>query len=180
MPIAHGLVGAGIAAVLHPRPFERRGLALLVAAAVANSPDVDFVFVAALHSRGWHRGFTHSLAFALVVTLCFLAAHGWRRRAAAFAYGLAFASHGLLDWATTKFGGGVALLWPFTSDRYALGMFGLSELPSRMPPSDELRYLLLESLLFLPPFLSICLIKRRASNGVRAESASLDDEAGAL
>ncbi|MDT5155849.1 MAG: inner membrane protein [Acidobacteriota bacterium] len=180
MPIAHGLVGAGIAALLHPRPFERRGLPLLIAAALANCPDLDFFLVVASHSRAWHRGFTHSLVFALAVILCLLAALGWRKRAMVFAYGLAFASHGLLDFATTKFGGGVELLWPFTSERYALGVFGLSELPSRMPLSGMLRYLLLESLIFVPPLLLICLLRRRALNGVRAGSASLDDEAGAL
>ena len=162
LPVAHGLVGAGVVAALHPRPFARRRTPLLVGAALANCPDLDFALVIAYHERGWHRGFTHSLAFALAIGLCFLAALGWRRRGAAFAYGLAFASHALLDYATTKFGRGVELLWPFTADRYALGAFGLSEMPSRVPPVGVLRYLFVESLIFLPPFLITCLLRRRA------------------
>lgn len=162
LPIAHGLVGASLAAALHPRPFARRCTPLLVAAALANCPDLDFILVFAFHMRGWHRGFTHSLVFALAVGLCLLAALGWRRRAEALAYGLAFASHCVLDYATTKLGGGVELLWPFTSERYALRAFGLSELPSRMAPDQIFRYLLLETLIFVPPFLLVFFLRRRA------------------
>ena len=179
MPVAHGLVGAGVAAALHPRPFARRCSALLVAAALANSPDLDFILVYAFHTRAWHRAFTHSLAFALAVSFCVLVALGWRRRAEVLAYGLAFASHGLLDWATTKVGGGVELLWPFTSERYALGAFGLSELPSRVSAGEILRYMIVEALIFVPPFLVAYLLRRRRlAGGLRP--ASLDDEARAL
>ena len=161
LPVAHGLLGAGIAAALHPRPFARRCSALLVAAALANCPDLDFILVYAFRTRAWHRAFTHSLAFALAASLCLLAALGWRRRASALAYGLAFASHGLLDYATTKVGGGVELLSPFTSERYALGAFGLSELPSRMAAGEMLYYMLVEVLIFLPAFLAVYFLRRR-------------------
>jgi membrane-bound metal-dependent hydrolase YbcI (DUF457 family) len=161
MPVAHGLVGAGLAAALHPQPFARRNAALLVAFALANCPDLDFILVFAFHTRAWHRAFTHSLFFALAVSFCMLAALGWRRRAEVLAYGLAFASHGLLDFATTKVGGGVELLWPFTNERYALRAFGLSELPSRITAGEMLSYMLVEVLIFLPPFLVVYLWRRR-------------------
>jgi inner membrane protein len=118
MPISHSLVGMSLVATLRPRPFKRRWLPLVVGAALANSPDLDFLLNIATHTRGWHRGFTHSLGFAVVVALCLLIALGWRRRWEAFAYGLAFASHGVLDFATTKIGAGVEILWPFTSEKY--------------------------------------------------------------
>jgi inner membrane protein len=162
LPVAHGLVGVAVAAAVHPRPFARRCSALLFAAALANCPDLDFILVYAFHERGWHRGFTHSLAFALAVGFCLLAALGWRRRMEALAYFLALASHGLLDYATTRLGGGVELLWPFTSERYALRAFGLSELPSHVPPEEILRYALLETLIFVPPFLVVYFLRRRA------------------
>jgi membrane-bound metal-dependent hydrolase YbcI (DUF457 family) len=174
MPVAHGLLGAGLAAALHPRPFRRRGTALYVAAALANCPDLDFLLVYTFHTRAWHRAFTHSLFFALAVSLCLLAALGWSRRREVLAYGLAFASHGLLDALTTKAGGGVELLWPFTSQRYALRAFGLSELPSRVAAGEILYYMFVEVFIFLPPFLVVLFLRRRlaAMSSSAAESSS--------
>src|SRR5215208_1928194 len=108
MPVAHGLVGATLAAALLPRA-GRRGYprALLACALLANAADLDFVLVFAFHSRAWHRGFTHSLAFALALCLTFLFARAGRGARAAIAYGLAYASHALLDYATTREGGGL-------------------------------------------------------------------------
>jgi membrane-bound metal-dependent hydrolase YbcI (DUF457 family) len=170
MPVAHGLVGAGLAAALHPRPFERRCSSLLVAAALANTPDLDFILAYAFHTRAWHRAFTHSLFFALAVSLCMLAALGWRRRAEVLAYGLAFASHGLLDFATTKVGGGVELFWPLTDERYALRAFGLSELPSRMAAGEIFYYMFVEVFIFLPPFLVVYFLRRRLATSSSSEA----------
>ncbi|MCA1593205.1 MAG: metal-dependent hydrolase [Acidobacteria bacterium] len=121
LPIAHGLLGASIVAAVHPdAPFtdgRRFRLPLMVGALLANCPDADFLLVWALHDRSWHRGFTHSLVFALVVSLLLLAYLGRSRTRAALAYGLAFTSHGVLDFITTKVGGGVKLLLPFSSQR---------------------------------------------------------------
>jgi membrane-bound metal-dependent hydrolase YbcI (DUF457 family) len=167
MPVAHGLLGASLVAAVLPRVNPRRyALSLAAGALLANAADLDFGLVFALHSRAWHRGFTHSLAFALVVGLVFFVSLGRTRARRATAYGLAYASHAVLDFATTKFGGGVELLWPFTSGRFALGLLGLSEIPSRVPPAGIVKYIVVEFLIFTPPFLALLLWRRRAGKAV--------------
>ena len=164
LPTAHGLLGAGLVAALHPRPVSgRRAVPLLVGALLANAADLDFVLVFALGSKAWHRGFTHSLAFALAVTLALALSLGKRRLREAVAYGLAFASHGVLDFLTAKDGGGVELLWPFAGERLRLGWWGLSEVPSRLPPAGVLRALVIEIALFAPPLLAVLVLRRAAA-----------------
>ena len=156
LPVAHALVGASIVAAIRARPTSfRRPAALLAGALLANAPDLDFFLVFALHSRAWHRGFTHSLVFAACVSLLFVFCLGRRRARDTTAYGLAFASHGILDFLTTRAGGGVELLWPFSSERFALAWAGLSELPSRLPPLAILKWLAVEFLIFTPLLLLI-------------------------
>ncbi|WP_243287468.1 metal-dependent hydrolase [Geothrix terrae] len=118
VPLALG-VGFGPKAV--PRP-------LLIAGIVASAlPDLDVIafrlgipYSAALG----HRGFSHSLGLAAVVAL----GGAWALRKALrkarsplpAAFGFLFlsmASHGLLDAFTTG-GRGIALLWPFTEQRF--------------------------------------------------------------
>src|SRR5215213_2895101 len=102
MPVAHGLMGATLVAALRPRRSPRRfAHALAAGALLANAADLDFFLVYAFRSRAWHRGFTHSLAFALLVGLLLLFLLGRRRAREAVAYGLAYASHAALDFATT-------------------------------------------------------------------------------
>jgi len=166
LPIAHALVGASIAAALHTRPdppLRRYRIALIVGAVLANAPDLDFFLVFTLHSRAWHRGFTHSLVFAGLVCMLFVLASGRRRRRDALAYGLAFASHGVLDFLTTKFGGGVELFWPFSAERLMLGWAGLSEIPSRLPPLTILKWLAVESIVFAPLLLAVLFWRRTLS-----------------
>jgi membrane-bound metal-dependent hydrolase YbcI (DUF457 family) len=144
------LVGASIVAASGRTPAERSFKPLLAGALLANAADLDFFLAAAFHSRAWHRAFSHSVAFSLVVCLVFVLSLGRRRAREAVAYGLAYASHGILDYLTTKEGGGVELLWPFSSERFAFGWVGLSELPSRMPAIEVVKSLLLEFALFAP------------------------------
>ncbi|HVF66337.1 MAG TPA: metal-dependent hydrolase [Pyrinomonadaceae bacterium] len=160
LPLAHGLVGAGVVAALHPRPSRRRYAPLFLGALLANCADLDFALVALARDRSYHRGFTHSLAFALALCVVSLAVFGRARLREALAYGLAYASHALLDYSTTKLGGGVELLWPFTSGRFGLGVVGLSELPSLMPSVGILKAALLEILLFAPPLACVLLVRR--------------------
>ena len=163
MPVAHGLLGASLVAAVLPRKAPRRyAPALAAGALLANAADLDFLLVFGLHMRGWHRAFTHSFGFALLVWLLLFALLGRSRARKAAAYGLAYASHAVLDFATTKFGGGVELLWPFTAERFALGLFGLSEIPSRVPPAGIVRYIVVEFLIFTPPFLALLLWRRKA------------------
>jgi membrane-bound metal-dependent hydrolase YbcI (DUF457 family) len=160
LPFAHGLVGAGVVAALHPRPTRRHFAPLVLGALLANCADLDFALVALAHDRSYHRGFAHSLAFALAVCVAMLLAFGRARVREALAYGLAYASHSLLDYSTTKFGGGVELLWPFTPERFGLGVVGLSELPSRMPVGGVLKALLSELLIFAPLLACVLLARR--------------------
>jgi membrane-bound metal-dependent hydrolase YbcI (DUF457 family) len=78
----------------------------------------------------------------------------------ALAYGLAYASHSVLDYSTTKLGGGVELLWPFSAERFGLGVVGLSELPSLMPSVGILKAALLELLIFAPLLACVLLARR--------------------
>lgn len=161
MPVAHGLVGASLVAAALPRAGRRR-LLLLAGAALANAPDLDFILVFVFRSRAWHRGFTHSLVCALAVFVCLLLSLGRRRAREAVAFGMAYASHALLDFATTRAGGGLELFWPFSAERFGLRWWGLSEIPSRLPPLEVLKSLAVEFLLFAPPFLLVLLWRRGA------------------
>ena len=162
LPFAHGLVGASVVAALHPRPSRWRYAPLVFGALLANCADLDFALVALAHDRSYHRGFTHSLAFALALCVVSLTAFGRARVREALAYGLAYASHALLDYSTTRFGGGLELLWPFSAERFGLGLLGLSELPSLMPSVGILKALLSELLIFAPVLACVLLVRRFA------------------
>ncbi len=164
LPVAHSLVGASLVAAVLPREGRYR-LLLAAGAVLANAADLDFILSFALRSRGWHRGFTHSLAFALAVSLCFLLLLGRRRAREAAAFGLAYGSHALLDFATTREGGGLELFWPFSAERLGLRWWGLSELPSRLPPAEVLKSAGLELLLFAPPLVLLLLWRRKVGRG---------------
>ena len=128
-PLTHALAGATIAWAAGGRALGRR--ALLVGAAAGLLPDADVLIRSAadpLLAIEHHRGFTHSLAFVpvggIVAALAFRAGAAWDRaqlRLAIVAGILAYASHGLLDAATTY---GTQLFWPFS--RYRVGLDVLS------------------------------------------------------
>ena len=110
-------IGLGLGSNIIPRR-------LLVAGVVASIiPDLDVIsasFGVPYTSAYSHRGFTHSIEFA--VTLGILAALAWRhfRTSATTAFMFVFAaavSHGLLD-SFTNGGNGIALLWPFSNERF--------------------------------------------------------------
>jgi inner membrane protein len=161
LPVAHGLLGASIVAALHQKPTRiRYPLSLLAGALLANAADLDFLLVAGLHSKAWHRGFTHSTVFSLLICLLFLfmLRNGPIRNA--MAYGLAFMSHGLLDYLTSKNGVGVELFWPFSKARFTLGWWGLSEVPSRLTWMEILDALAVETALFSLLFITILQLRR--------------------
>ncbi len=169
LPIAHGLVGASIVAAICPQPMARRYFALLlVGAFLANCPDLDFLLVFALRSRAWHRGFSHSFAFAFLISPVFFIFLGRRYIKEAIACSVAFVSHGVLDYVTTKEGGGVELLWPFNSERLGLGLIGLSELPSRLPVTEILKAIVIEFAIFAPILLAILLLRKMIANRVQS------------
>ena len=109
-------LGVGLGRKRIPPPL------LIAGIAASMLPDADvlmFRFGATYDSVWSHRGFSHSIAFALVVAAILAI---FLRRAAppltAFAYlFVATASHGLLDMMTNG-GHGVAIFWPLTDRRY--------------------------------------------------------------
>lgn len=114
VPLALGL-GLGRTAI------PRRLLVAGIAASIL--PDLDVVAfrldIPYTHDFG-HRGFSHSLLFAALVA--FGGACGWRALHTTFGCALWFlfvttASHGVLD-AFTNGGLGIALLWPWSGERY--------------------------------------------------------------
>jgi len=135
-------------------------MSLLAGALIANAADLDFLLVAGLKSKAWHRGFTHSIVFAFLICLLFLLTPGREQFRNALGYGLAFTSHGLLDYVTAKNGGGVELLWPFSTSKFTLGWWGLSEVPSQMTTVEILEALALEAALFSLLFLSILVLRK--------------------
>ena len=161
LPVAHGLFGASAVAALYPALYVRGYRPLLVGFLLANAADFDFLLVFAFGSKSWHRGFSHSIVFALVIFLLCAFLLGKRRLQAATAYGAAFASHAVLDYCTTKDGSGLELLWPFSQERLILGWWGLSEMPSKMSPVQILGALAVEIALFTPLLLVVVLLRRK-------------------
>lgn len=96
---------------------------LFAGVVVSILPDADVIAfgtgIAYEHVLG-HRGFTHSLAFAVALAGAIALIHRRdavpRHRAFLF-LALSAASHGILD-AFTNGGLGIAFLWPFTEARY--------------------------------------------------------------
>ncbi|MFN0176647.1 MAG: metal-dependent hydrolase [Saprospiraceae bacterium] len=111
-------------------PKQVRPLTLVVAGFCAFAPDLDvlsFRFGIPYSSEWGHRGWTHSLAFALIagglIGLMFSAISGqttWSRQTTWWPltswFVISMASHPLLDMLTNG-GRGCALWWPFSTER---------------------------------------------------------------
>jgi inner membrane protein len=118
--ISHAAVPLAVGFGLGKRRVPRE--LLLVGMGAAMLPDADVILfrLGATYDTAWaHRGFSHSLGFAIVLGVA--AALILRRTAApllAFVFvALSAFSHGLLDMLTNG-GHGVAILWPGTAQRY--------------------------------------------------------------
>ncbi|MGX5220896.1 metal-dependent hydrolase [Pseudomonas segetis] len=117
---AHAVVPLVVYAVFKSPPMNLRLLVLAIILAIAPDADVlAFKFGIAYSSEWGHRGFTHSLFFAGCVAAFFmlfakpLKSKPWVVFAMCF---IACASHAALD-ALTNGGLGVALYWPFSTER---------------------------------------------------------------
>jgi inner membrane protein len=122
-PLTHALVGAAAARVAVARPLGRA--AWLPGAIGALLPDADALIRSSadpLLYAEFHRHFTHSLAFIPIggtmaaLPWLFRARHRPRWKAYLTATTVAYATHGVLDAATTW---GTRLLWPFSDARVA-------------------------------------------------------------
>jgi len=159
LPIAHGLLGASLIALIHPSANIKNWKPLLWGFLLANSPDLDFAFAFLFGWKDFHRGISHSLVFALFVgalIFVFLRGENWR---IPLAYWLAFLSHTLLDFAASR-EGAVRLLTPFDDGQYTLGWFGFSELTRGLIMSDMLRFSIIEALIFVPAFFIVLRAKK--------------------
>ena len=99
---------------------------LLGVACIASMlPDIDvlaFRFDIPYASQFGHRGFTHSIAFALALGLMAVPFHTVLKSsklATFLVLSVSTASHGVLD-AMTNGGKGIALFWPITTERFFL------------------------------------------------------------
>jgi inner membrane protein len=118
----HAFVALAVGKVYAAEPVPARFWVLSAACAVLPDADVaGFAFGIRYGDTLGHRGFTHSIPFALllafaVVALFFRGERG-RRAALVLHFFVVTVSHALLDMLTDG-GLGVALLSPFTNERY--------------------------------------------------------------
>jgi membrane-bound metal-dependent hydrolase YbcI (DUF457 family) len=127
-PIAHSFAGFWTSLVLRRRAktrltgpwrqyFPRVGVLILL----ANAPDLDLFIPPGFPGSALHRGFTHSLAVAILISLALscawrIAPGFWR---STILYFTAYSSHLLIDFFTgtkigwTNTGFGMPLFWPW-------------------------------------------------------------------
>ncbi len=178
--LSHPAVPLAVAAIAGTK---RIGGRLLVAGVIASVlPDADvlaFRFGVAYGSELGHRGFSHSLFFAVMAGAIACACAPWLRasRFTAFLFvGLSCASHGLLDMLTNG-GHGIAYFWPFTDTRYFLParVIEVSPLSVRrfLGPAgwdvivSELRWIWLPALALAAPAILVRRRRRAPSREVR-------------
>lgn len=120
--LTHTVVGLGLAELFATRPLSPLFYGLSVVLALF--PDIDVVSFRLgipYHSRFGHRGFSHSLCCALLVSFgvvalasSYFALRWWQLAGFSF---LVLVVHSLLD-ALTNGGGGIAFFSPFDERRY--------------------------------------------------------------
>jgi inner membrane protein len=168
-----GHLGVGLAGgrVARAPGRARQIVWLLLLVAAAYAPDVDvlaFRFGIPYGAPSGHRGAAHSLAVGVTVGLV-IGALGWRlgvRPAVAICTAvLVAASHGILD-TFTDGGRGIALWWPFSSERVFASWrpIPVSPLGLRIFSPRGLAVMAKEAVLFLPLFVVAfwpCGLKKR-------------------
>lgn len=158
-----------MAALAQPPQSNRQSLKIILAAAVvAISPDLDYVFYRLLNwGEGWHRGFSHSAAFALAAGAAAAIVVGPPTIRSFVIYSLATLSHPILDALVTDHVGGVPLFWPVSDHLFRFGLFDYTNIlrgdPSRRDVLMRALRISLAELLVLGPILvaSIWLRKRQ-------------------
>lgn len=157
----HALVGLGLAKVLTSR--RKPILFWVLAGFLPMVPDFDVFSYSAYGSVMGHRGFTHSLCFALG-TGFLIAGLTYRHFKMKFwlLCGLFFlitASHGILD-AFTNGGFGIPLLWPFDERRYGpYGPINVADIAFEFPDPRTSRAVRTELLyVWLPTMVLVGLV----------------------
>ena len=123
LPIAHGMVGICVMAAFAPERRPGRAWPLWAAGGLLGVlPDVDHLLtIWRWMGRDWHHGFAHSLLFAAAAGGVGALFARRRRLRVWFGFGLAGASHPLLDYLFTE-SRGVDLFWPFSATHHRLGL----------------------------------------------------------
>jgi membrane-bound metal-dependent hydrolase YbcI (DUF457 family) len=173
LPIAHGLVGASlIAASYKSTSVSQHWKLLTLGAFLANFPDFDFFFIWVLdYDVHWHRSFTHSILFAIVVGALTTVFTG-RLRSKLFAlYTSIILSHSILDALATTTAGGVPLLWPLIKHKFRVGVLQYVDTDLSMYPWPQflegaVKVSLIELIVF-SPLLFVILLKNRKEQSVR-------------
>ena len=118
---SHPAIPVGIALALGrkaiPQPLLVAGM---ISTVIADIDCLGFAFGVPYESQWGHRGFTHSIAFALAIAIYWTWKHKSleAKRWVAFAFTFVSAmSHPLID-ALTDGGLGIAFFWPFSGERY--------------------------------------------------------------
>lgn len=161
--IAHLLTGAAVTVAVHPTAGIRNWTPLFLGALLGISADFDFGPEWAFDLSGIHRGFTHSLIFSIFVGLIIYFWIGNEQLRITLAFSSSYFSHILLDFLTST-EGGIKLLYPFSNNYYNFGLTNVFERPLGSNLMEVLTWCLIETLIFLPVFLFILLIKERVSD----------------
>lgn len=156
--IAHALTGATIVVALSPKS-ELNKWTLLGGVLLAISPDLDHGIEWLFNITDVHRGFTHSLIFSFLVGALILIFLDYEKQRLAIAFSLAFLSHTLLDFAAST-SGGVKLFWFFSNEYYHLGLTDILESPLGSNLKQVFNWIFIETIIFLPLFLIVILIKK--------------------
>ncbi len=124
LPVAHGLIGAGIGALAPGKlTWQRTLLSMVVGGLIAAIPDIDLVVAWGMGGGvSAHGSYTHSILFAVglgAAVALLMRPVTWRGAAVFIA---AVLSHGLLDCLTKDEFGGAALFWPFSRVVWNLGL----------------------------------------------------------
>lgn len=160
--IGHVAVGMAAARAWVGKDASRGALvrAMIAFSVLSMWPDADVIAFSfgIPYSAPWgHRGATHSLFLALLVTLAVVAIarrRGAEPRRTFLAVAFVAVSHGLLD-TLTDGGLGCALLWPFSTERFFAPVTPIPVAPigRHMFSPRGLYVVMCELLLFAPFFL---------------------------
>lgn len=145
--VTHAIVAAGLyrfVAGPHDAANGARRWGIVAAAALAMLPDADVVGwnVIARDSMLWHRGLTHSLAWAVVTgtATAWALRHRVRHHGGtawlAVNFAACVATHGLLD-AFTDGGSGVGFLLPFDDARMRFAIQPIPVAPITVDPTNH-------------------------------------------
>lgn len=163
LAIAHAILGASIVTTMRfGSPYGQSRKAIALGALLAVCPDFDVLLLWGWGGNDWHRGFSHSLAFAVATGLlawAFMAVYKVRE---AIMYICAVLSHPLTDGIFSKGRDDIAFLWPFSTERFSIGILPYFDFPWSLKADSVLNFLryfieysLIELVVF-SPLLVLC------------------------